>query len=193
MAFLDNLPVPVHKIHLLSRPEPCHRDPTSFSDSRIYKPVREFSFNMFSDFQTWWVGHDQKYAQFSINGTEFATFPMKNGFNKGDIIFITGARPENIKVGDIIVYNTGINPSPIIHRVIDIRQENGSYVFSTIGDNNWEQFSANQSIYVNPTKIDEINIDSDQIVGVARLKIAPYLGWVKLIFYGLNGGLCRES
>lgn len=149
--------------------------------------------NLFSDFQTWWVGHDQKYAQFSINGTEFATFPMKNGFNKGDIIFITGARPENIKVGDIIVYNTGINPSPIIHRVIDIRQENGSYVFSTIGDNNWEQFSANQSIYVNPTKIDEINIDSDQIVGVARLKIAPYLGWVKLIFYGLNGGLCRES
>lgn len=149
--------------------------------------------NLFSNFQSWWTRHEQKYEQFSINETSFNSFTMKNGFNKGDIVFITGVKPENVKIGDIIIYNSGTNPSPIIHRVINIRIDNGSYVFSTIGDNNWGQFSLNQSSYVNPNRIDEINVKQNQVVGEARAKIIPYLGWIKLVFYNTGGGLCQES
>lgn len=150
--------------------------------------------NLFSDFSSWWNRHEQKYSQFSIDEASFSSFSMKNGFNKGDIIFITGVKPENIKIGDIIIYSSGTNPSPIIHRVINIRKEAGTYTFSTIGDNNWKQFSLDQPSYVNPNKIDEINVREGQIIGIARAKVVPYLGWVKLIFYNSgNGGLCQES
>ena len=154
--------------------------------------------NLFSDFSSWFTAHEQKYAQFSINESSFSGFTMKNGFNKGDIIFITWVKPGDVKIGDIIIYNSGTNPSPIIHRVVSIRMQNGSYVFSTIGDNNWEQFSIDQPSYVNPNRIDEINVSSSQVIGEARLKLVPYLGWVKLIFYDFGKpsserGLCSQS
>ncbi|GIU68306.1 MAG: hypothetical protein KatS3mg001_156 [Candidatus Pacearchaeota archaeon] len=140
--------------------------------------------NLFSNFDNWWDRHDEKYEKFNITKEQFYNFKMKNGFNKGDILFILGTKPESIKVGDIIIFNAG-QRNPVIHRVVKIEKEENYLFFSTIGDNNNEQASF------------EKKISEDKIVGKAVFKIAPYLGWIKLVFYEgqkpiQERGLCKE-
>jgi len=84
---------------------------------------------------------------------------FQNGFSKGDIIFVVG--PENIKVGDVIIFNAGAN-HPLIHRVISINGDS----YSTKGDNyktNAGQLSS------------EISISEEQILGKALFKV-PVIG-----------------
>ena len=105
--------------------------------------------------------------------------------NKGDILFVIGANPEKLEVGDVIIFNAE-QRNPIIHRIVEIKNENGEKIFSTIGDNNNGQLSFEQ------------NIKSNQIVGKPILKIAPYLGWIKLIFFEnakspSERGFCEEN
>jgi len=139
----------------------------------------------FSQFDNWWEGHDMKYFIMKISKNVWQTFPLKNGFNKGDIIFVRGEKPNKIKVGDVIIFKTNY-PSPIIHRVIKIKKVNGTYIFQTMGDNNNGQLDIEKTIYQN------------QILGVAKADIIPYLGWIKLIFFDhLNPveerGLCSQT
>jgi len=140
--------------------------------------------NLFSDFDMWWDNHEDKYPEFIINKLDFQNFPMKNGFNKGDILLIIRADPEKLDVGNIIIFNAN-QRNPIIHRIVDIKEINGRKVFSTLGDNNMGQLNS------------EKEITENQLVGKAVLKIAPYVGWVKLIFYEWRKpisekGLCSE-
>lgn len=140
--------------------------------------------NMFSNFDNWWDNHEEKYSEFKITKEEFETFKLKRGFNKGDILFITKAKPEKIEIGDIIIFNAN-HQNPIIHRVIKIEEENGEFTFSTIGDNNKGQLSV------------EKTISEDQLVGKAIVRLVPYAGWVKLIFYEHSRsesekGFCEE-
>ncbi|MDR3223894.1 MAG: signal peptidase I [Methanobrevibacter sp.] len=44
--------------------------------------------------------------------------------------------PEDVKIGDVVVYNGEWFPGPIIHRVINITEENGTKLFTIKGDNN---------------------------------------------------------
>ncbi|MGA2130537.1 MAG: signal peptidase I [Candidatus Pacearchaeota archaeon] len=141
--------------------------------------------NLFSDFNAWWTRHDAKYALYIINELDFQAFPLKNGFNKGDILFIVHVDPSKLKVGDIIIFNAG-QANPIIHRIVNITETNGQETFSTEGDNNNGQLTF------------ENGITGNQIVGKAVLKVAPYLGWVKLIFYDWEKpvgerGFCHEN
>lgn len=141
--------------------------------------------NLFSDFDSWYERHDDKYEDFDITKSEFKEFGMSNGFTKGDILFVTGANPENLELGDIIIFEVN-RQNPIIHRIVKIEEVGGERIFSTIGDNNNGQFSF------------EEKITEDQIVGKATLKIAPYLGWIKLFFYESlrpvnERGLCEEK
>lgn len=140
--------------------------------------------NLFSNFDNWWSKHENKYSEFIINKLDFKNFKLKNGFNKGDILFIIRANPEKLNEGDIIIFQTK-QTNPVIHRIVDIREEDNKRIFSTIGDNNQGQLSF------------EKRITSDQILGKASFKIAPYFGWVKLIFYDWQKsvserGICRE-
>lgn len=142
--------------------------------------------NLFSNFDNWWERHDPKYSDFIINKLDFENFPMKNGFSKGDILFIVGTEPKDVEEGDIIIFSTEQYPNPIIHRVIDIDEENGQFVFSTIGDNNNDQLSV------------EEEIPGEAIVGKAVFRIVPYAGWVKLIFFENfrpegERGFCEEK
>lgn len=132
--------------------------------------------NLLSNYDQWWKNHDVKYMKFLINKDTFRKFSFNKGFNKGDILFIIGTKPEKIKLGDVIIFNSGVRSTPIIHRVVSIRKADNEYVFSTIGDNNPSQISFEQ------------NINQNQIVGKAVFKIAPYLGWGKLIFFELTNG-----
>lgn len=141
--------------------------------------------NSFSNFDNWWERHDSKYQAFFIEKSEFEKFVLKRGFSKGDIIFIIRAKPEKLKVGDIIIFDGG-QKNPIIHRIIKINEENGEYTFSTIGDNNEGQLSI------------ENKISEDKLIGKAALKIVPSVGWAKLIFYEHikpqnERGFCEEQ
>lgn len=142
--------------------------------------------DMFGSFDDWYSRHQNKYSDFDLNYSQFKDFKMKKGFNKGDILFIVGAKPEKIKVGDIIIFNAGTS-NPVIHRVINIREDSstGKLIFSTIGDNNDGQLSL------------EKNISEDQLIGKASLRIAPLLGWGKLFFFEAKRpeyerGFCEE-
>ncbi len=141
--------------------------------------------NLFSDYDEWWERHDNKYSQLEIEESKFKEFIFKNGFNKGDILFIIGSNPEKLKIGDVIVFDAQQN-NPIIHRIIDIKIQNENYIFSTIGDNNHGQLTFEKSI------------QEEEIMGKAVFKIAPYIGWIKLIFYERlkipsQRGFCKES
>jgi hypothetical protein len=141
--------------------------------------------NIFNNFDNWWDRHESKYSQFDIEESEFQDFTLKRGFSKGDIIFIIRAKPEKLEVGDIIIFNSN-QKNPIIHRVIKITEQDGKYIFSTIGDNNNGQLSV------------ETSISEDQLVGKAILNIFPAVGWAKLVFYehkrpAYERGFCDET
>ena len=141
--------------------------------------------NLLSNYNEWWRSHSSKYIKSNINNSDFESFIFKNGFNKGDILFIIGAKPEKIQKVDVIIFEAQ-RQNPIIHRVINIEENNGIYTFSTMGDNNQGQLEIEKSI------------SQDQLVGKAVVKLAPYLGWIKLIFYEhlrnpSEKGFCDEN
>jgi signal peptidase I len=122
------------------------------------------------------------YSNNGISQVNVSDFVLRNGFNKGDIIFVLG--PKNVKVGDVIIFNGG-RSTPIIHRVISIRNDSeGDLIYSTKGDN----YITNAG-QITPGcnagfcwSTDERNIASNQIVGKAVFRI-PLVGWIKLIFF----------
>lgn len=141
--------------------------------------------DFFSNFDKWWLSHEEKYNQLEIDKLEFKEFILKRGFNKGDILFVVGAKPEKLKIGDIIIFEAG-QRNPIIHRVIKIEKQDNEYIFSTIGDNNNGQLSSEKGII------------EDQIIGKAVFKVVPFIGWVKLIFFEHTKpleerGFCEEN
>ncbi len=130
-----------------------------------------------SNFDSWWDSQKGLYADFNITKEEFAKFDFKNGFNKGDIMVLVGKKPENIAVGDILVYKAGM-ADPIIHRVVAKKNDSGVYVFQTKGDHNLAQIKSYW--------LDETNVLQGAVVGKAAIRI-PYLGWVKILFVDLLG------
>lgn len=142
--------------------------------------------NILSNFNDWFQKHEIKYENIRINQTEFSDFPLRKGFNKGDILLITRANPEKIEVGDIIIFQSDLK-NPIIHRIISIKEKtDGSRVFSTMGDNNNGQLPF------------EKEITEEQLVGKASFKLAPYAGWIKLVFFDwkksqTERGFCVEN
>lgn len=134
-------------------------------------------------FDEWWQSdalcgtrrctQEQFYSELEISKDEFRDFHFKNGFNVGDIIFLTGREAKDIKIGDVLVFDIG-NTIPIIHRSIDKWQENGEYYFTTKGDHNFATIP----------QIGENQISEKQIIGRAWFRI-PWLGYVKIGFVKL--------
>ena len=141
--------------------------------------------NLMSNYDNWWEDHESKYSGFDINNEAFSNFGFKRGFTKGDILLIVGVRPEKVKLGDVIIFSAS-QQNPIIHRVIDIDSSGDEYVFQRVGDNNNGQLAF------------EKKISGDQLVGRALFRIAPYAGWVKLVFFEMSRpvherGMCSEN
>ena len=127
--------------------------------------------NSFSSYNTWWEQEKYKYEKFDISKDTFSNFIFKKGFNKGDILFIIGVNPTKLKVGEVIIFKDSTYQNPIIHRIVKIKEENGTRTFATWGDNNNAQLPA------------EKIIQEDQIMGKAVTNVIPYAGWIKLIFF----------
>lgn len=141
--------------------------------------------DIFGSYSQWYDEHEEKYKEFNITKEDFSNFHFSKGFNKGDILFITGVNPSKIEIGDVIIF-TAPTTNPVIHRVVDIRETTDGRVFQTIGDNNNGQITF------------EKNIHQSNIVGKARFKIIPFIGWTKLIFYERSRspnekGFCNEN
>ena len=124
-----------------------------------------------SDFDAWWDKAGPWYSDNSIKKEDFQKFPLRNGFDKGDIMVLKGKAPANIEIGDVIVFWSA-KKDPIIHRVVKKWQENGIYYFETKGDNNPNTLKT--------PSVDETRISQEQIVGNAVARI-PLLGWIKII------------
>ena len=102
---------------------------------------------------------------------------MEPQIHKGDLLFVMGVEPENIKSGtiadkdgDIIVFNAqGLWHSapiePIVHRVINKYQIGDTWYFETKGDAN--------------AISDQEAVPESRIIGVVVGGI-PYIGWVKI-------------
>ena len=126
-------------------------------------------------FDNWWDKAGTWYTDNGISKEDFSNFALKNGFDKGDIMVIRGKKPENIMVGDIIVFWSA-RKDPIIHRVVKKWQENRAYYFQTKGDHNPASIK-------NPF-LDETKTSQEQIVGNAVFRI-PLLGYIKIWFVGI--------
>ena len=128
------------------------------------------------DFDAWWDEpsccdelcstkniQSSYYTDLDLSKSVFRDFPFVNGFNKGDIMFLVG--PDNVEVGDVIVYQVSHRADPIIHRVVSMKDG----AFTTKGDHNCGIASFEQ------------DIPADKVIGKAFWRL-PFLGWVKIIF-----------
>jgi signal peptidase I len=126
-------------------------------------------------FDDWWnsqctkeIKQSDLYAQINIKQEEFLNYPFKSGFNKGDLMVLIG--DENPNVGEVIVFDMPGRNYPIIHRVVEVKEEGKFY--KTKGDHNCGS---------DPL---ERNISREKLYGKAALRI-PYLGWLKIGFVEL--------
>jgi len=111
----------------------------------------------------------------NIDKNIFSKFSFKNGFNKGDIMFLVGRSAESIETGDVIVFRSQ-RSDPIIHRVVKKTKESNTIYFQTKGDNNKES--------IKNTKLDETKINENIIIGKAIIRV-PLLGYIKIWFVSL--------
>ncbi len=129
-----------------------------------------------ADFDSWWESsccsgpacpvrdaQGTLYRELNITKEQFKTFPLRNGFNKGDIIVLRSAKETDR--GDIIVFSVAGQAEPVIHRVVTQKET----TTKTKGDNNCISGSFEQAI------------KEEHIIGKALFRI-PYIGYVKLIF-----------
>lgn len=123
------------------------------------------------NFNEWWGENEDFYLKYNITKFDFQAFPFRNGFNKGDIMILSGVDASDVELGEVIVYWSG-KPYPIIHRYIG---RNGEYLMSK-GDNN--------DGLVIGFDLNEMQIQENQVLGKASLRI-PYLGWVKILAVNL--------
>jgi len=110
---------------------------------------------------------------------------MEPSFYRGDIVATENINTygiqefnpyTDVKVGDVVVYDAMWYPEPVIHRVIDIQQINGSQYYIIKGDNNEVQ---------DPYPVSPDQIKSKVLTVGDSLVIIPKIGYVTLFFRGL--------
>lgn len=125
--------------------------------------------NYFINFDEFWKICGDWYEDKNITKEQFSEFNFRNGFNKGDIIFIYGTNPKNLKIGDVIVFQSNVRAEPIIHRIVNINTVDGELVFTTKGDHNGSYGQV------------DVGIKPENILGKGVFRV-PFLGWFKIWF-----------
>ena len=110
---------------------------------------------------------------------------MEPSFYRGDIVATQNVNTygiqefnpyTDISIGDVVVYNAKWYSEPVIHRVIDIQEINGSKYYIIKGDNNDVQ---------DPYPVSPDQIRSKVMKIGNNLLIIPQLGQITLWFRGL--------
>ena len=123
-------------------------------------------------FDNYWDVCGYWYEGRNVTKEQFLTFPMRDGFNKGDVIILW--RPTELEVGDVLIFQAH-RIQPIIHRIVRVWQENGKTYYQTKGDHNAQSVGS---------QVGEDKIHESRIYGKAALRV-PYLGYFKIIFVEL--------
>ena len=111
------------------------------------------------------------YGKFGIDHDAFEAYRFHNGFNKGDLMILYS--PNDVRVGDVLVFSTAGLSDPVIHRIIETKvDEQGATTYYTMGDHNCRQHPFEQGI------------TQRQVLGKAVVRI-PWLGWIKIEFVNL--------
>lgn len=109
---------------------------------------------------------------------------MEPTFYRGDIVILEKADffgikefdPEELQVGDVVVYNAAWYDQPVIHRVINITDINGTTMYVIKGDNNERP----DPYYVKPSQIQQ------KVVTLGdNLIVIPKIGYLSLWLRGL--------
>ncbi|MBS3064558.1 MAG: hypothetical protein J4472_01980 [DPANN group archaeon] len=116
------------------------------------------------NFDGWWKLNGAWYENKGITKEQFETFYKYKGFSKGDVFVVRHVDYNDIKIGDIIIYNVEGYRDPIIHRVIAINE-----TIQTKGDSNIDQIKFEKSV------------KESQIQGKVVMWM-PAIGWIKVIF-----------
>lgn len=107
---------------------------------------------------------------FEERGYDPSQFPLQGGFERGDMLVTQGVGSvTEISVGDVIVVDRG-EPYPLVHRVVDIRNEDGEARLTTKGDRN----KSPDTSLVRP----------EQIIGKV-IFVIPELGHLSLWYQGV--------
>ena len=109
---------------------------------------------------------------------------MEPAFYRGDIVLVEKANflgiqefnPEDVKVGDVVVYDAAWFDQPVIHRVINITEINGTKMFVIKGDNN----DSPDPYYVTPRQIQEKVVTFGD-----NLVVIPKIGYLSIWLRGL--------
>ena len=114
---------------------------------------------------------------FETRGDNSYQFPLQGGFERGDMLIIQGVSSvTEISIGDVILLDAIYQPIPLVHRVVEIWDENGKARFKTLGDGN--------RINGQPKFISgDYLIRPEQIRGKVVFVI-PKIGWLSLWFQG---------
>ena len=109
---------------------------------------------------------------------------MEPAFYRGDIVLIQKAdffginefNPDDVQVGDVVVYDAAWYDQPVIHRIIDITEINGTTMYVIKGDNN----DSPDPYYVTSDQIQE------RVVTLGdSLVVIPKIGYLSLWLKGL--------
>lgn len=106
---------------------------------------------------------------FPIKPIAVATGSMEPELFMGDIVFIKKCTPNDISKNDIIEYQ--MEGYTVIHRVIDIKQDDGFFTYITKGDSNNAE--------------DRDPVLEDQLIGKVIFKV-KYLGYPAIILHNLQ-------
>ena len=109
---------------------------------------------------------------------------MEPAFYRGDIVLVQKAdflgihefNPEDIQVGDVVVYDAAWFDQPVIHRIINITDINGTKMYVIKGDNN----NRPDPYYVPADRIQERVVTIND-----NLFVLPKIGYLSLWLRGL--------
>jgi signal peptidase I len=117
--------------------------------------------------------------------------PFAQTLHKGDIIIIQAVNPADLNANypnsDIIVYRNPNGVTPIVHRIVDKQEINGTLYFKTKGDGNGPvTWPAIPNYYDNIP--DTKGVPQNLIEGKVILRI-PWFGWITLLMRGNSWAL----
>ena len=109
---------------------------------------------------------------------------MEPAFYRGDIVLVPKAdflginefNPDDVKVGDVVVYDAAWYDQPVIHRIINITDINGTTMYVIKGDNN----NGPDPYYVKSDQIKEKVVTFGD-----NLVIVPKIGYLSIWLRGL--------
>jgi signal peptidase I len=117
--------------------------------------------------------------------------PFAQTLHKGDIIIIQAVNPADLNANypnsDVIVYKNPNGVTPIVHRIVEKQEINGTLYFKTKGDGNGPlTWPAVPSYYDNIP--DTKGVPQNLIEGKIILRI-PWFGWITLLMRGNSWAL----